>query len=297
MARTSEVHLSSVIHSRPVLCSEVAHSSMPVPERLEFLNKNNSSDSYDALAVSVHVLLLEIGFHPVGVANDIENHVLPENWKSQDIYKLSYYHESCCDIIAEIIGVKVSPFLAIFAKVKNGQKTNPNEYNLHLLVKDYIRNGSSSDKPKYYNLPKLSQTFKDNIGLRLIMECQEEAGMIPNVGFSSLLTEVKMHILSYLDAESLLKVGHVNKELNELANQEIFWKKRYICDFPNLHFEFNRDDCDYKLMYRKAYLDRKKQQKVRSRFVAVIPHVGPWNTMRTELQEQFPRLLFPSGLI
>ncbi|XP_023219200.1 uncharacterized protein LOC111621336 [Centruroides sculpturatus] len=185
---------------------------------------------------------------------------------------MSYEHSLCPNVIVNLKCLKVTTkFLAIYGSVNQECNTSNGQYNMHIQLEDYIILTPDSRTPKYKNLPELSYCFKNEVGYPLLIESQEISKIRPIWGFSSLPTDIKLHIMSFLDAPSLLKMSSVNVELNELADLPNFWKSLLRQDFPFVNLS---DVENYKQKYKEEFENKKAIRKQMQRYVTpeLIPY-------------------------
>lgn len=259
---------------RPEFCCDVLNADIPLPEVLQTLyTKNEINESNDAIVVVLHVLMMELGFIPKDVPKHAMNFQMPSTWQKKDIYELSYEHPLCSGVIVNLKCLKVTTvFLAIYGNINQECDTSNGQYNMHIRLEDFIISKPDSKKKSIYkNLPELSYSFKNEVGYPLLIESQEISKIRPIWGFSSLPTDIKIHILSFLDAPSLLRIACVNTELNELAEFPNFWKNLLQQDFPFVNLSNVKN---YKEKYKSEFENKKAIRKQMQRYI--IPELIPY---------------------
>ncbi|XP_067126860.1 F-box only protein 7-like isoform X2 [Centruroides vittatus] len=229
---------------RPEFCCDVINNDIPLPEVLELLyTKNEITEPNDAIVVVLHVLMFELGFIPKDVPKNAMNFQMPNGWQKKDLYEMSYEHSLCPNVIVNLKCLKVTTkFLAIYGSVNQECNTSNGQYNMHIQLEDYI-----------IHMPDSISKIR------------------PIWGFSSLPTDIKLHIMSFLDAPSLLKMSCVNVELNELAELPNFWKSLLRQDFPFVNLS---EVENYKQKYKEEFENKKAIRKQMQRYVTpeLIPY-------------------------
>jgi hypothetical protein len=81
---------------------------------------------------------------------------------------------------------------------------------------------------------------------------KEKRAKIKNA-FFNIPDELMIHLLSFLDVTSILKVGLANKELHRLTNDEYLWKCLFTRNYP---YHPLSSDVSYRQRYAKIELDK-----------------------------------------
>ncbi|XP_013419769.1 F-box only protein 7-like, partial [Lingula anatina] len=98
-------------------------------------------------------------------------------------------------------------------------------------VTDYVRHTPCDACQAFRQLPKLSRLFKDNIAYVLLGRLRQALNLPTLYGFMGLLPELKVLIMSYLDAPSLCVMARVCKELKTMTREPSLWRRLYLKTF------------------------------------------------------------------
>ncbi|GFO35179.1 F-box only protein 7, partial [Plakobranchus ocellatus] len=182
----------------------------------------------DAVWVVVHTLMLETGFIPQQVSDLTQ---IPTGWKQSGYYKCVYElpfpgkEPGKCSIA----GVPMASSLIVHGLTSTDESFKTEH--LQLKPADFVTGLSDNVPEAYVALDRLSSQVKDTICLPLVNELATAAGLPGGQGFTSLPYEIKIRILSFLDAITLCHVAQTGTNLSSLAKEKSVWRRLYIRDF------------------------------------------------------------------
>ncbi|XP_050414451.1 F-box only protein 7 isoform X2 [Patella vulgata] len=245
----------------PNLCRE--SSVTCIPSTLNQLyceacctNKN------DAVWVAIHTLMVESGY--TSVSQDASSQVvdkcqiqMPNGWKAANHYQGEYHHLNLSpDVTCKVIGVAMGSQLVVQGKLASSYETK----NIQIKPDDYITSLETDGNRTFKNLHRLSLLIKDGIALPLLQELNSALGLPQIFGYLGLNYESQLKILSYLDCGSLLRMGEVCKQLNNIYKDPFIWRKLYLTTFKGGSSNTDLSQNWYQI-YKQKYKARKEYLK------------------------------------
>ncbi|GFN89296.1 F-box only protein 7 [Plakobranchus ocellatus] len=215
----------------------------------------------DAVWVVVHTLMLETGFIPQQVSDLTQ---IPTGWKQSGYYKCAYeLHFSGKEPgKCSIAGVPMASSLIVHGLTSTDESFKTEH--LQLKPADFVTGLSDNVPEVYVALDRLSSQVKDTICLPLENELATAAGLPGGQGFTSLPYEIKVRILSFLDAVTLCHVAQTGTNLSILAKEKSVWRRLYIRDFGKPeNSTLNRDWYE---LYKEEFLRRREADQRRREF-------------------------------
>ncbi|KAK6176518.1 hypothetical protein SNE40_014786 [Patella caerulea] len=245
----------------PNLCRESSVTSIPSTLNQLYCeacctNKN------DAVWVAIHTLMVESGY--TYVARDASNQVvdkcqiqMPDGWKATNHYQGEYHHLNLSrDVTCKVVGVAMGSQLIVQGKLASSYETK----NIQIKPDDFITSLETDGSRTYKNLHRLSLVIKDGIALPLLQELNSVLGLPQMFGFLGLNYESQLKILSYLDCGSLLRMGEVCKQLNNIYKDPFVWRKLYLTTFIGGSSNTDLSQNWYEI-YKQKYKARKEYLK------------------------------------
>ncbi|KAK3765225.1 hypothetical protein RRG08_051849 [Elysia crispata] len=223
----------------------------------------------DAVWVAVHTLMLETGFVPQQNSDVAQ---IPPGWKQSGFYKCVYNLHFPGKEPGEctVVGVPMVSSLIVHGLTKP-EGTFKTEH-LQLTTSHFVTSLSENVPSVYVGLDRLSRQFKDTICLPLQNELAKAAGVPGGHGFTSLPYEIKIRIMSSLDAVSLCHVAQTGLDFSILAKDKAVWRRIYIRDFGKPeNSELNRDWYE---IYKEECIQRRERERRRREFR--LDHADPF---------------------
>lgn len=253
----------------PLLCRESTPTSVPAMLRDLYTGASCCSNN-DALWIVIHALMMEVGFRPVqNVGLSLE-----ENWNRKGFYRQEYRHlfvttpHSCC-----IVGVPMGTVLIVRGTASEDPPSQT--HSEQVKVNNFIE-GPIADKDVcqvYKNLEKLSDAIKDFVCQPLLAHLSEVCGFPVSLGLLPLSYELKLKLLSYLPASSLLKMAQVCRGYSVACKDPYLWRRLYLRELGrNGNTSLNRDW--YKL-YKEEFVRRREHRRA-ARHRPVLTGIPPW---------------------
>lgn len=251
-------------------------------------NKNECTNEVDFLALAIHELMQEAGFHIQRPATPSDRDKLPDNWKNGDMYRFNYIYCDYSDVKCSVTALLAGNSLLVTGTLNLDESEDA--YHVKLKTTEYIDknelNAASKEKV-YQNLSRLSHKLKDNVTLMMINEIKTKLGLVEEVlGLLSLPQELKLRLICDLDVSSVCCLARVNKELKVLCEDDEVWKRLLLREFRGS----NVQGVTHKEAYKHMYLARKREQEARRREL---------ENARTPLRPDFdmgPDLIYTPGI-
>ncbi|RUS88359.1 hypothetical protein EGW08_003871, partial [Elysia chlorotica] len=263
-----------------------------VPALLEQLYLSASCNcAADAVWVVIHTLMLETGFVSQPNSDDTQ---IPAGWKQSGFYKCEYHLHLPGKEPGEcsVVGVPMVNSLIVHGLTRSEEPFKTEHLQLKTL--DFITSLSENVPSVYVGLDRLSRQFKDMVCLPLQNELATAAGMPDLQGFASLPFEIKIRILSSLDAVTLCHLAQTGSDLSFLAKDRVVWRRIYIRDYGRpANSELNRDWYE---LYKEEFLLRRDRERQRREFG--LDQVDPFFEFHAGLRPfPNPGIRFPPHMI
>lgn len=273
----------------PLMCRESTSSSVPALLQNLYVSAG-CAKPVDALWVVVHSLIMEVGFRPLQ-DNDLS---MDAGWNRHGFFKATYtYLSVSTEHVCTVMGVPMGSALLVHG-FTTGDVAFKTE-RLQLQVSDFVSSVDHDVRRVYNNLERLSRMVKDLTCQPLLAHFGEVCGFPVSLGLMALSHELKLKVLSYLPAESLVTVAQVCRLIGVIYRDPWLWRRLYLREFGrNGDNSLNKD---WYNLYKEEWLlrrERRKAARLRQQMVTGIP---PWLNPRPG---HFPPLgspPFPGGII
>ncbi|ELT97748.1 hypothetical protein CAPTEDRAFT_226683 [Capitella teleta] len=235
----------NVYLKEPILIRECVNDMLPQSLLNSFMKAKPSND-YEIFCVVVHVLMMECGY-----TSEICEFSLIEAWKKPGCYAMTYTHPDVPEGHFSCVCVPMQNQITIHGLSPSGSK-----FSATFQCATFIT-GNSNDVHSAYkksHLAVLSRRFKDNLAHPLLQSCLP-VGSVPSL--SSLMLEMKLHILKHLDAASLLRLSETSRHFKEICNERYLWRRLYLQRFGGHHIKDL--SVDWKELYQEEYKRRPKR--------------------------------------
>ncbi|XP_025106464.1 F-box only protein 7-like isoform X2 [Pomacea canaliculata] len=211
----------------PLLCRESSPIAVPVMLRDLYAGAQCCKVA-DALWVAVHALMMEVGLRP----QEDASLSMGEHWNTEGFYKRTYRHTiadarySCA-----VVGIPMGGSLILHGVISGDPPFTTEK--VQLRVADFVcGSGVSNDVCSVYrNLERLSRLVKDMICQPLLAQLAEECGYPVSLGLLCLSHELKLKVLSYLPACSLVRMGQVCQLFASMYCDPWLWRRLYLREF------------------------------------------------------------------
>ncbi|XP_051976695.1 F-box only protein 7-like [Xyrauchen texanus] len=277
----------------PLLCCET--SSGLIPHALErLLDSASCQNPSDCLMLAAHLMLLETGFLTQGPK--VTSGEMPIGWRAEGgVYKLQYAHSLLENSLVSVVTVPMGQSLVINAVLKM-DKSLESSRKLVLKPDAYVTpDWAGGTDVVYRDLRKLSRLFKDQLVYPLMAAARQALGLPALFGLPVLPPELLLRVLRLLDADSLISLSAVCRDLNAATHDPSIWRHLLHRDF-RVCFAGGAlpRDTDWRDLYKKKYKQRKQNERMsRCRFYP--PHVPPIYPLTPIPHAPLP--LYPPGII
>lgn len=165
---------------------------------------------------------------------------------------INYRHPSCPDFVLNLTAVTMATVLFVHgrygaddecdsccifaAEADDGERVH--ERSLRIKMNKFVAESADLKcgvQQLFRDRNKLSCLFKDSVPLALLHAANDgeaRAGVVyatrcAETGFSGLWPELKLKILSYLDARSVTRMEATCREMRELARDNALWRRLF----------------------------------------------------------------------
>jgi len=259
------------------LPAKAPSSIFSTPEFIEklgaVLTSANPRTPHEVICALIHLLMSKSGY--IDSTTKETSLSLPAEWKRNSLYLLNYLHPIKMENSVTIKCAPMQNFLMIHASIKD----SPGTLSMKVNVTDFIRidRPISSDPSMFQKIDVFSKEYKDEISNRLTAKVYELAGLLNAFGLIALTTEIKLMILGYLDAKTLVRVGTVNREFKVLSKDPFLWRSLVVRDFGLPKGALQSEDWYslYKRHYQEYSSFEKRRRIEQDRAVPFYPSPYP----------------------
>nr|XP_032828199.1 F-box only protein 7 [Petromyzon marinus]XP_032828200.1 F-box only protein 7 [Petromyzon marinus]XP_032828201.1 F-box only protein 7 [Petromyzon marinus] len=283
-----------------MLCSESEGGRVPEALEREYEQAGVASQC-DALAVVLHVLMIEAGF--AAAAQDrAECHQaqaslpsgLPRGWRRPGVYTLRYSHPLCHGATCNLTCIPMGQALVVNGCV-NASGTTLSISALKLMPSAYVLGKGAAPAKEashaYKALSLLSRTFKDHVAYPALALMRQALGLPCAVGLLALPVELQLQVLRLLPIPAVLAAAQACRALCLLGTDPSLWRSLYIRDFHQSRID--KPGTDWKKLYIEQYQLKMRAQRERRNVL-----VQPWPMQDPiPLAPNHPRPPYPPGII
>ncbi|XP_074644114.1 F-box only protein 7-like [Tubulanus polymorphus] len=256
----------------PMLCYESVDGGTLPQNLVQLYQCVQPTKKQEALCIVINALMIEKGFAPKVSEEDISDTTgsviaMPMMWNQMSsVYTLQFTHSSCYGVTAAVTCVPMGDIAVIHGIVRDHDQP---KCKIQLKCSHYVLTVRKDPTLVYTGLAKLSRAFKDAIAEPLLENMRTCVGLDHTGGISGLAHEIKLHVLQFLDARSLVRMSGVNKEFLPLCREKMLWRRLYLRSFGSR--SDNSLNQDWIQFFKEAVRRRKQMREMSRRYYPVVP--------------------------
>ncbi|XP_037088904.1 F-box only protein 7-like [Pollicipes pollicipes] len=214
-----------------------------------------------------------VGYFPGGAAP--HQWQLPASWKRPGLYQLTYGLHFNMSLSASLTVVPMGNVTVVHAVPAGGAPI----LTVSLRPRDYIATTESVDTAdRFQNLRQLSNVFKNNVTVPLLVHFQRSVGLVSQHEWRALPLELQLDILRRLPVRDVLRMRSTSREMRCRADDPLLWKDLVFRDFPAASASLRSvEPCaDWKQLYAQLFRHRAAEREAEPVGVPLALPSQPW---------------------